>query len=197
MSKAIENSLYSSKYGSVPEIIDQTNIHILKDSEGNDFVCEVYPVNIKETDIQEMLGMDENRWMIRYMSEIEDPSQEQINQAISSGSLLILSKTIKVIDNYGMYHNLSFDKQTGRYSNPLMNHVTKIKAKPLNNVFIDYIQNTEDYLPSMFPTSVRVLYDIIQSQQEQFMQKIMERLDKMKDMVGQFEQRITKLEMRG
>jgi hypothetical protein len=151
-------------YGAIDFIEDTTNTHIVKDEYDKEFVVEVFPIKIDKEHIYKKLAQDDpNRWFIKYETKIIEPSKTEIRDAIESGDIIQLSQSLRVMDNYGLSYQLTFDKESKQYVNNNTNIGMKNNISLLPDRMIDYIQKYGAE-PYYFPTSSRVLYSIIQEQ---------------------------------
>lgn len=184
-------------YGVITAIQDDTTAITVKDDNDNELVVEVLPVMIDETHIQNILQEDTNRWIIKYMNSIPEPSNHQIQQAINTGQLLQVVQTVQIVDNYGLSYRLTYNKEMGVYENKNRNLGQLSNLMPLNDIFIDYLQQNETASPLMFPPSSRILYKLLQEQLAQTdMVKLQEQLSEMGSMVKQLTDEVNELAYR-
>jgi hypothetical protein len=104
-------------YGKILSIVDNRTSYIHKDSNGNEYTFEVYPINITENDINNALtGISNAVWFIAYKTTILPPTTDDIDKALTTGQLIKLSMMCNIIDNYGLAHSLSFNIPQETYS---------------------------------------------------------------------------------
>lgn len=141
---------FTDGYGALTSIQDLTNSYTYSDSKGNDYTFEVHPIEITKDDINKALEEIGNTriWFVAYKTFITQPSERQINQALTDGLLLVLSINCVLIDNYGITHNVIYNKDKGKYEikvskvSQLINK--NIKATQLVDKFISVIKESDD-----------------------------------------------------
>lgn len=137
-------------YGAITEIVDDRTFYSMMDSTGTDFTFEVYPLHITEMQINAVLKplQMENLWFIDYKISITQPTDEEIQDIINEGLLLKLSMSCFVIDNYGITHNVEFNKETESYTIKISNSVSFFKNNPdyscLSDFLIDFVKESNN-----------------------------------------------------
>jgi hypothetical protein len=161
--------LFTPNYGELKSIIENTTVYSMKDSTGTEFMFEVYPVHITESDLKEYASqVGEGRWFICYASELIQPTQEDIDEALEKGLLIKLFYNIQLIDNYGIYHTIKFNKELEKYKfvkNLLVINTDSLNmVLPLNNFLIKHIKNSSLKLKLRISNDMRFLSDVIFSE---------------------------------
>jgi len=137
-------------YGAITIIVDVRTFYSMIDSTGMDFTFEVYPLHITEEQINAVLRslQMEKIWFIDYTISIIQPTEEEILQALNDGLLLKLSMSGFVIDNYGITHNIEFNKETESYTIKISNSLSIFKNNPdltcLSDFLIDFVKESDN-----------------------------------------------------
>jgi hypothetical protein len=137
-------------YGAITEIVDDRTFYSMIDSTGTEFTFEVYPLHITKDQINAVLTSLEmkNLWFIDYKISITEPTDEEILDVLNDGLLLKLSMSCFIIDNYGITHNVEFNKETESYTIKISNSLSFAKKNPdltsLSDFLIDFVKESDN-----------------------------------------------------
>lgn len=178
---------FTRKYGAITSIIDDTRVYSMNDTDGTDFLFEVYPLNISEDEINETLK-DDNRWFIYYKTYITRPHSYLIKKAIDEGNIIKLSINCEVYDNYGILHNIFFDKEKEKYrinTSYKLTHLSMNTMTPFNDKLIELIKinPTPEIFIMGINNSIRYIFGLI-----------LDRLDKQNEIIKILDDKIKILE---
>jgi hypothetical protein len=182
-------SEFTPYYGVLTSITDNTTTYSMKDTDGTEFMFEVYPINISEDEIRQSFEnvKKDNYWYILSLTSIEPPSSYLIKKAIDDGTIIKLSIKCEIFDNYGLIHTLIFDREEEKYKIVNSNNISNNR-----NIFIPFNDNTISLIKSS-PTPRLTLLGISHNLRFTF-GNILERLYKSEETIKILEEKIKLLE---
>lgn len=145
--------VYTTNYGAINEIAFSRPPYTYTDSTGTNFAFEVIPINISASEINQIKTTvyPENTsryWFISFDTKLIIPTDADINTALLQGSIITLTMSGIVIDNYGFKHLIEYDTTLNKYK---INQSSLLRVKyiinypevqPLSNALIDCIKIT-------------------------------------------------------
>jgi hypothetical protein len=182
---------YTEKYGAITSIVDNATSHSVKDSTGTEFTFEIAPINISEEEINQVyISIGNSKvWFIHYTTSFKEPTEDDIKKALNDGLLIKIYKTCQILDNYGIMHNLEYDKIQNKYIIKINQQIKYNAARlllPLSNQLIYRSKLTNDIgLLSGITNSDRI-----------FLSDIFSEIDKLKEIIKVQEDRIKLLEQK-
>jgi hypothetical protein len=141
---------FTDRYGALTSIVDSTTSYSFTDSKGDTYTFEVYPINITKDDINNALEQIKNPriWFVVYKTSITPPTERQIKHALTEGLLLVLSINCTIIDNYGIPHQVIYNKEKEKYEimvSKISQLIDKtIKVSSFSDRLITVIKDSED-----------------------------------------------------